>query len=172
VGGNGSGKSTLLHVVAGIQPQSEGTLQYFKNEKEIPLDQYYKYIAMASPSLDLPDSLSLKEFLNFHLKVKPLVGKPDVYEVAERLELDLDKVLKLMSSGMRQRVKLGLALWADVPFVLLDEPTSHLDAHYVSWYQQQLEQTDKDKLIIIASNEPREFVGFKDVLSMEDLKQR
>jgi ABC-type multidrug transport system ATPase subunit len=172
VGGNGSGKSTLVQVLSGIQPQSEGTLQYYNSDVEVPVNQYYQHIAMASPGLELPDSLSLKELLAFHLKVKPVVGNLDLYAVAERLDLgnELDKVIRLMSSGMRQRIKLGLALWADVPFILLDEPTSHLDAKYVSWYQNQLAEIGKQKLVVVASNEPREFLGFTEQIRMEDLK--
>lgn len=171
VGGNGSGKSTFLQVLSGMLPPTEGQLSYHQAGQVIDIERYHRYLSIASPALDLPESLSLRQLLTFHLQLKPLVGNNDVKQVADRMDLavHLDKDLRLFSSGMRQRVKLGLAMWADVPLVLLDEPTSHLDTKYIAWYQEQLSSLGGDRLIFVASNDTREYLGFEDVIKMGQL---
>ncbi len=173
VGGNGSGKSTFLQVLSGILPPTEGQLTYHQAGQLIDIERYHRYLSIASPALDLPESLSLRQLLIFHLQLKPLVGDNDVKQVAERMDLagHLDKDLRLFSSGMRQRVKLGLAMWAALPLILLDEPTSHLDTKYIGWYQEQLSCLGGDKLVFVASNDAREYVGFQQLIQMGDLSR-
>lgn len=173
-GGNGSGKSTLIQVVSGALPPTEGQLDYFLTNSLIELDHWYKCLSLASPALELPDTLSLRQLLAFHLQLKPVEGGLPVEAVAEKLDLknELDKDLRLFSSGMRQRVKLGLALWADAPLIMLDEPTSHLDAHYTAWYLAELDKVRSRKLVLIASNDPIEYPDADIILRMDDLKPR
>ena len=52
-----------------------------------------------------------------------------------------DKQLKYYSSGMKQRVKLALAILADAPLLLLDEPTSNLDKKAIDWYQKMVNES-------------------------------
>jgi ABC-type multidrug transport system ATPase subunit len=82
---------------------------------------------------------------------------------AEKIELchALDKPLSAFSSGMMQRVKLGLALLSDVPLLLLDEPTSHLDKNAVNWYHDLLISASENKTVVIATNEIEKEVPFE-----------
>src|SRR5690606_15775811 len=68
-----------------------------------------------------------------------------------------DKIVKNFSSGMKQRLKLGLAFYSQTPIVLLDEPTSNLDSEGMNWYQQLLSDQRKDRIVIVASNQPYEY---------------
>jgi ABC-type multidrug transport system ATPase subunit len=63
-----------------------------------------------------------------------------------------EKALKVFSSGMKQRLKLTLAIMADCPTLMLDEPCSNLDTKAIDWYHKMLDKFAKDKLIIICSN--------------------
>ena len=79
--------------------------------------------------------------------------------IVELFAFDSKKWIKDYSSGMKQRVKLALALFADVELCLLDEPTSNLDEQGVEWYLNTLEKMPKNRTLIIASNLEREY-GF------------
>ena len=57
---------------------------------------------------------------------------------------------------MRQRVKLGLAILADCPVLLLDEPCSNLDANAIAWYQTMIKEFASDKTILVCSNTVKE----------------
>lgn len=161
-GANGSGKSTLLQVLSGAAPATEGALHHELEGKNLDVNYWYQHLAMATPAFDLPEALTLQQFLDFHLRLKPLRQHHSALQVAEELALKahLQKEIRLFSSGMKQRLKLALALWADVPLVLLDEPTSHLDAHYTCWYQEQLKALPSSALVFVASNDPREYPDF------------
>jgi ABC-type transport system involved in cytochrome c biogenesis ATPase subunit len=58
---------------------------------------------------------------------------------------------------MRQRIKLATVVFADVPVWLLDEPCTNLDAAGIAWYRLVCAQNSKNRLVLIASNDPQEY---------------
>src|SRR5688500_6214672 len=54
-GPNGSGKSTLLQVLWGQLPPSKGALKYTQKSTDIPVDEIFKHLTVATPYLDLID---------------------------------------------------------------------------------------------------------------------
>jgi ABC-type multidrug transport system ATPase subunit len=61
---------------------------------------------------------------------------------------------------MKQRVKLGLALLSNTPFVLLDEPTSNLDTTAIGWYKDLVEANKQDRIIMVCSNDQKDEFSF------------
>ena len=86
------------------------------------------------------------------------------------LEHARDKYLSNFSSGMKQRVKLVQAIFADTPILLLDEPCSNLDKKGVDLFQRWIKDHTKNRLLIIASNDKREYEQAEEWLSMEDYR--
>lgn len=160
VGNNGSGKSTLLQVLAGALPASEGKVWYEEQGKPIQSEDFYKYLAWASPYLELIEEMTLTEQIDFHFKMKSqnqqIHSSKELIEVL-RLEKSASKFIKNFSSGMKQRLKLGLAFYADTPILMLDEPTSNLDAQNIAWYKEEISKQVGKRLLIIASNQPDEY---------------
>jgi ABC-2 type transport system ATP-binding protein len=155
LGNNGSGKSTFLQIIAGFASPSEGTLTWHLSGAAIKREQLYRHVAICSPLIQLWDDLTLHENHSLFIEFKEMPGISNSTEFARVLELEkhLHKPLKSFSSGMRQRVKLGLSAMSDAPLLLLDEPCSHLDAEAVKWYQSLMQQYTQDKTVIIASNQ-------------------
>jgi ABC-type multidrug transport system ATPase subunit len=88
-----------------------------------------------------------------------------------QLEKAKNKQLKYFSSGMKQRVRLALAVLCDSPLLLLDEPTSNLDKKAIDWYQQLVTDHSKNRLIIVASNQQEyEYPFCNKTLMVEDYK--
>lgn len=154
LGGNGSGKSTLLKMIAGFMQSGKGTITYKLNEKEIAADLRYQQISFAAPYLELVEEFTCFESIEFQQKFKPFINQLNPSEVLELSGLNYaaDKTLKVFSSGMKQRLKLSLAILADCPVLLLDEPCSNLDAKTIEWYHQMLDRYARKKLIIVCSN--------------------
>ena len=61
-GPNGSGKSTLLQVIAGSLLQTEGTIKYFQEGKEINADEIYSYLSLVAPAMSLPEDFTLRKW--------------------------------------------------------------------------------------------------------------
>ena len=174
VGPNGSGKSTILQVLMGAMPHTEGTILYKKNESEIiEIDVWYQHLALAAPYLELIEEFTLNELLDFHQNFKPFKRGISKTVFFENLELQpaQNKPVKYFSSGMKQRLKLGLALYSDVPVVLLDEPTANLDARWSAWYKEQVQHLAASQLLIICSNVPAEYDFCSNVISLENYKK-
>ena len=172
VGPNGSGKSTLLQLLAGSLPSTEGTLTYSLNGKTLDPDGWFRQVSLAAPYLELVEELTLDELLAFHQTFKPFKTglTPDL--IADRLLLShaRHKQIKYYSSGMKQRVKLGLAFFSDSPVVILDEPTANLDRQGAAWYHEQVRQLASDQLLLIGSNVPDEYDFCEHVLDMTQWK--
>jgi ABC-type multidrug transport system ATPase subunit len=171
-GGNGSGKSTLLNCIAGKTPITEGNLLYIHHGMSIPNEDFFKFLVIAAPYLELPEEFSLIELLQFHFKFKrPFLNMP-LKTMVEEMYLDahIHKPISQFSSGMKQRVKLGLCFFSDVPLILLDEPTSNLDELGKKWYEKMIEKYTTERTVIISSNEEREYSFCDQIIPIEDFK--
>lgn len=172
-GSNGSGKSTLLNILCGNTTPTFGTITFSINDKTIANEDIYKHASIVAPYLDLHDDLTLTETINFHSKFKQFYNNYSTSDIIQKLRLEKSakKQLKDFSSGMKQRVKLALAILSNTPFLFLDEPTMNLDAENIQWYQDLIENYKKDRLIIVASNnQTAEFNFCNKTLSIEDYK--
>lgn len=172
LGPNGSGKSTLLQVVSAVLAPSAGRVVYRYEGDDIAPDYIYQYLSIAAPYLELIEEFTLAEQVRFHFTHKKLVSGFDERSLMAFLGLAhaQDKQLRHFSSGMKQRVKLGLACCADVPIVLLDEPTSNLDEDGVAWYLELVAQTCAERLLLVCSNQEREYAFCDHTLSITDYK--
>jgi ABC-type multidrug transport system ATPase subunit len=172
VGPNGSGKSTLLQVIAGILPQTEGQISYTSTNQTISTDDVFKEIVIAAPYLELVEEFTLLEMVTFHQKFKPFKNQVSPEHLLELIQLapHKNKTVKNFSSGMKQRLKLGLAFYSDCPVIMLDEPTSNLDAQASQWYLTQVEQHTNNRLLIICSNQPAEYTFCNNIIDVRDFK--
>lgn len=79
----------------------------------------------------------------------------DVLDIAY-LNDAADKYVRNFSSGMKQRLKLALALYTQADVVFLDEPGTNLDQRAFEWYKQEMEKARGKCMVIMASNNPAE----------------
>ena len=171
-GGNGSGKSTLLKCLSGAIPLTAGTIQYQAGATQIAEEQWFRNLALATPYLELPEEFTLSEVLAFHFQFKnPLQNRTNT-EILEVLGLEKhkSKAISQFSSGMKQRVKLALAIFSEVPLLLLDEPTTNLDTQGLSWYLKLIQQYSPGRILVICSNDPREYDFCEKKITLEDFK--
>jgi ABC-type multidrug transport system ATPase subunit len=157
-GSNGSGKSTLLQVISGSLTPSQGKIGYTLNGKDIPQEEIYQQLSYAAPYLELMEDFTLRESISFHGKFKKWRGNISAKEILELsgLSYAADKQLKNFSSGMKQRVRLLLAILSDTPLLLLDEPCSNLDRQAMEWYGNLIRAHQSGRTIIVCSNQVKE----------------
>lgn len=175
VGPNGSGKSTLLKIILGALPFTEGRIRHSLIGGEVvPAEQVYRYAALAAPYMELLEELSLEESWHFHFKFKPKVEGMDIQRAISimGLEKGKGKQVKNFSSGMKQRLKLGLAFFSDVPLLVLDEPGSNLDSEGVAVFHQLLDEFKGNRTVLIGSNQPSEYATANTVLDVTQFPHR
>ena len=172
LGANGSGKSTILQVINGSLGSSEGNVNYQLNGNSVITESVYQYLSLAAPYLEVIEDFSLNEMIDFHFKFKALLPGIDKNAIINLLDLKtgLDKQIKYFSSGMKQRLKLALAFCSDTPMLMLDEPTSNLDAQGIDWYRSLVEQFAAKRLTIICSNQLHEYDFCSHQLNIADYK--
>lgn len=171
-GSNGSGKSTLLQVIAGALAVSEGQVQFDGTRGTLPTDEAYRQIAFCAPYLELIEEMTAMEFLQFHRRFKPLLPGYDPARILDEMGLTkaAHKQIRYFSSGMKQRVKLAQAFYADTPVLLLDEPCTNLDQTGIDLYLHWIATLGQQRLVLVSSNDPQEYQFCREILSMNTWK--
>jgi ABC-type multidrug transport system ATPase subunit len=174
LGANGSGKSTLLKVLSGHASHSKGTIDFYNQNEKIAIDKVYHQLSFAAPYIELIEELTLIEVLQFHQKFKAFQNNLAVNDLIDILNFSKSKhkEVRFFSSGMKQRLKLVLAICSDTDYLLLDEPTTNLDHQGVVWYQELIERFAKNRLTIVASNIEHDYEFCSETLNIMDFKKK
>ena len=156
LGPSGCGKTTLLRSIAGFYQIDEGEI-LIDGKVINDLPSHLRNAIMVFQDYALFPHMSIRENITYGLRIKKMPQK----EINERLErtiqyLDIGTLLDRMpgqiSGGQQQRVALARALIMEPEVLLLDEPSSNLDAKAIDWYHSMLDTYAKNKLIIVCSN--------------------
>jgi len=158
LGSNGSGKSTLLQIISGHLHPSGGTITYSHENKEITVDDFFRHVTFSGPYLELIEEFTLEEMLIFHYHFRKFRNNMDVNAVMDATGLirNRNKPIKYFSSGMKQRVRLAIALLTESEVVLLDEPAANLDRKAIEWYRNLVAENKSNRIMIICSNSQSE----------------
>lgn len=172
IGPNGSGKSTLLQVISGFSIYNEGRVEYFDGNQTISTEKIFQKISLSAPYLDVIEEMTLTEFFSFHEKMKGWLPQMNTKEIIHlsSLENAAQKQIRYFSSGMKQRVKLAQAIFSNTPIVLLDEPLTNLDEEGVSLYYHLIEKYCKNRLVMVSSNDKKEYAFCNEVLDIKKYK--
>ena len=138
VGPNGAGKSTLLRALAGLQPLAGGQVQLRGVAlHRLRAPQRARQLAWLPQGGDVTGELNVRETVELgRIAQRGLMGvldRHDAEAVAQAMRLTesdawATRRLHELSGGERQRVLLARVLATGAPLLLLDEPTTHLDA--------------------------------------------
>jgi heme exporter protein A len=172
-GPNGSGKSTLVKIIAGITSPSSGKVIHNSNERTVIPEKLHNYIGFVSPYLILYDEFSAWENLNYFSEIRNVpIDLDKVNFLLDRFLLLNRKndLVKTYSSGMKQRLKFIFALMHSPPLLLLDEPTSNLDAEGKDKVYSILRKDADSSIIIIASNEESDLEICSSRIQLEQFK--
>lgn len=163
-GGNGSGKSTLIQIISAYVNATEGTINYYYNNNEIALTTIHNHISFASPYLQLTEEFTLLELVNHYSKLKPFQNNITSQHFIDSVELThaTNKYISQFSSGMKQRLKLGLAILSKTDLLLLDEPISNLDRKAIDWYKNLIKNNITNRTVVVCSNAIEEEFWFCD----------
>ena len=171
-GPNGSGKSTLLQALSGGMYINEGRIEFRILNKEQKNEEIYQQVSICAPYLEVIEEMTLKEFLAFHAKFKPLIPGISIDFIITTLGLEkaVNKQIRYYSSGMKQRVKMVQCIFSDTAIVLLDEPCTNLDTEGIELYHRLIHDYCKDRLVVVSSNDEVEYRFCTRQISISDYK--
>lgn len=127
LGPNGAGKSTLLRTLMGFLKPTSGQGRILGFDCEHQSVDVRRVTAYLPGDARLFRQMRGRDCLAFFQSMRPDVSKQRYMELAERLELNLDRRVVFMSTGMRQKLAIVAVMSSQTPLVILDEPTANLD---------------------------------------------
>jgi heme exporter protein A len=156
-GKNGSGKSTLIKILSRVLTFTSGSINLTINSKESEPDSYSNYIGLVSPYLNLYDEFTGYENLKFiadirgnsHENIESVLNRAGLYERR-------NDIVRIYSSGMKQRLKIAFAIMHNPVILFLDEPTGNLDADGIKIIDEIVNEYKKDRILIVATNDEYE----------------
>lgn len=155
-GRNGSGKSTLLKMMTGLSAPTSGKITYKENGQKAELNK----VSFVAPYYNLYEDYTPLELYKLVCTLRgenPNIQEFDSYLAKFELKSKKNIQIKNFSSGMKQRLKIILNLIGDFQAYFFDEPSSNLDVFGIETLEQEIENLKiKGKLVVIASNEPKE----------------
>jgi len=156
-GKNGSGKSTLIKIIANVIEKSGGEINFFSNGTEVKREHFYKYIGFVSPYLNLYDEFTGYENLKIISNIRGTKGD-NIDGVLKKVGL-YDRrhdLLKIYSSGMKQRLKIAFSILHNPEILLFDEPTSNLDSEGINVVDEITNDYKNGRILVIATNDEHE----------------
>ena len=130
MGANGAGKTTLLKVIAGLAVPTDGSVTIAGVEMKRAGPGLRALVGFVGHESMLYPDLTARENLTFHARLFGLTDpRGAVGEASRLLEVEriLDRPVRALSRGMRQRVTIARALLHDPAVILFDEPFTGLD---------------------------------------------
>lgn len=174
IGNNGVGKTTLIKSILNQNPLLNGEILLDgKVIRNLSAKQIAEQIAVVFSKSYLPshftvtDLISLGKYIHYpyYFEISEQ-DKNEVSQIIDSLDLTQYKHLTInkLSDGNLQKAFIGRALAQNVPFIILDEPTAHLDEENKIMILQLLRKLAKDfgKLILYSSHDWRLAKEFAD----------
>ncbi len=144
VGPNGSGKTTIIKAILGLVKPDNGDILI--DGKSIFGEYLYrKQIGYMPQIASFPENLTIREIIKMISDLRNVEIAPDPQLISRlNLESELNKHIKTLSGGTKQKVSALISLMFDPQIIILDEPTSGLDPVSNSNFKEIL--LDKKKL--------------------------
>ena len=152
LGPNGSGKTTLIKCILGMVIPEEGTI-YYDNLSISGSCEYRKNISYLPQIARFPENLTGRELIAMIKDIRKTESHEQELIDLFELEKHLDKNLKHLSGGTKQKINTVIALMFDSKIIILDEPTAGLDPISLIRFKTLLMKLRSEgKIIIITTH--------------------
>src|SRR5690242_16090895 len=127
LGPNGSGKTTALRLFLGFLRPTAGSAWIADHDCWHASVAARRHVAYLPGELRLYENMSGRELISFLGSLRGQPPNGDVERLARAFDIDVDRPIAQLSSGMKRKVALLQVLVPRAPLLILDEPTNTLD---------------------------------------------
>lgn len=127
LGPNGAGKSTTIRMLLGLQRPSAGSAKVVGYDARDESEEVHRRVGYLPGDLELFPRLDGARHLEWFAQMRGDIDPKYVDELVERLGVVVDRPVRDLSKGNRQKIGLVLAFMGRPPLLILDEPTTGLD---------------------------------------------
>uniref|UniRef100_A0A8D2GDL4 ATP binding cassette subfamily A member 3 n=1 Tax=Theropithecus gelada TaxID=9565 RepID=A0A8D2GDL4_THEGE len=157
LGHNGAGKTTTLSMLTGLFPPTSGRAYISGYEISQDMVQIRKSLGLCPQHDILFDNLTVAEHLYFYAQLKGLSRQKCPEEVKQMLHIigledKWNSRSRFLSGGMRRKLSIGIALIAGSKVLILDEPTSGMDAISRRAIWDLLQRQKSDRTIVLTTH--------------------
>lgn len=153
LGPNGSGKTTALRMILGFLRPTTGRASIGGHDCWQDSVAARRLVAYLPGELRLYENMSGRQLIRFlsDLRGQPVNG--EIETLARRFEIDIDRPIANLSSGMKRKVALLQVLAPHTPLVIMDEPTNALDPTMRDQLLEQVEKArDRGQAVLFSSH--------------------
>jgi ABC-2 type transport system ATP-binding protein len=141
LGPNGAGKTTTIRILLDLIRPTSGRAEIFGLDVREDSLAIHRRLGYLPGDLSLYDRLTGRELLTYFASLRRLGGLGEAAALAERFDVELDRPIKALSKGNRQKIGLVQAFMHSPQLVILDEPTSGLDPIAQQAFYELLRET-------------------------------
>ncbi len=157
LGPNGAGKSTTMNILTGCLAPTEGQVLIGGFDISEEPQQAKRFIGYLPEQPPVYPEMTPREYLDFVGRAKGLTGaelRSQMEEVAEDTQITsmLDRLIKNLSKGYRQRVGIAQAMLGHPEVIILDEPTVGLDPQQIIYIRSLIKRLGKKQTVILSSH--------------------
>lgn len=166
LGENGAGKTTAMRCLLGLSYSDSGNM--FIEEKEVSKNNFKlrKNVSYLAGDFRPYENIKPIEYFKYILKLENNSSEK-YYELAERFKLNLNKKIKELSKGNKQKVGIVQAFMRESNLLILDEPTSGLDPNYQRVFRELInEEKELGNTILLSSHDLLEISNCCDFITV------
>jgi ABC-2 type transport system ATP-binding protein len=153
LGPNGSGKTTLLRLLLGFLRPNAGWARIDGLDCVGQSLEVRRRVAYLPGEAHLFRAMRGRDVLRFFTEMRPGGDLREAVRLAAALDLDITRRVGFMSTGMRQKLALVVTLAAQVPLLILDEPTENLDPTVRTAVLGLVQDArDRDRTVLLSSH--------------------
>ncbi len=154
IGPDGAGKTTLFRIITTLLLQDEGEMKVLGIDSKTGYKELRKNIGYMPGRFSLYQDLSVEENLNFYATVFGTTVKENydlIADIYSHIEPFKNRLAGKLSGGMKQKLALSCALIHKPRLLVLDEPTTGVDAVSRSEFWTMLSKLRQHNITIIVS---------------------
>ncbi|NQW22744.1 MAG: ABC transporter ATP-binding protein [SAR202 cluster bacterium] len=153
LGPNGAGKTTTIRILLDFIRPTQGGAKVFGLDSHTHSREIRRRIGYLPGNLEMYEGLTGRELLAYLANLQGGIDWQSVLDLSARLAIDLDRKIKTLSQGNKQKVGLAQALMGQPELLILDEPTAGLDPLVrQEFYQMVREATARGQTVFLSSH--------------------